>query len=136
MLDWRMQEIRHCRTRKFSTRILTREEVLVLEQFKRKIDGFSWFYESSTWSMEEKNAYAWMASFDELNGRADVLERLEWAGAILKAEDGWHLTAKGRKMHAKLAKEGRILKKKSRSKPVRTGRHEKQSKGPKVLMSA
>ena len=45
MLDWRMQEIRHCRTRNFSTRILSREEILVLGQFKRKIDGFSWFYQ-------------------------------------------------------------------------------------------
>lgn len=134
--DCRMQVLRHCRTREFSTKIISRDEAAVFEQFKRSKYGFSWFFESTNLSLEDRNAYDWMVSFEELDARQEILERLEWSGAIVKAADGWHLTAKGRRMHAKLAREGRILKKKSRSKPVRTGRHEKQSKGPKVLMSA
>ena len=135
MFDWRMQEIRHCRTREFSTRIMSREEVAVLERFRRT-GSFSWFFENDArWTREEQNAYDWMVPYEELDGRNEALERLEWSGAVIKAGDGWHLTAKGRHMHAKLAREGKFSKRKSRSKPVRTGCHEKKLKGPKTLQA-
>ena len=51
--DWRMQVLRHCRTREFSTKIISRDEAAVFEQFKRCKYGFSWFFESTNLSLEE-----------------------------------------------------------------------------------
>ena len=117
------EESKICRRKHFSTRMFTKDEVLVFSQFRRGI-GFLSDYLIGEFDGDaaEANAYLWKIPIEEACGKDEAFERLEWSGAVFRMENGWHLTAKGLQMRNRLASEGRFRTKKERSKPVRTGR--------------
>lgn len=117
------EESKIYRRNNFSTRIFTKDEILVFAQFKRGI-GFTGDYLVGSFdgNIAEANAYLWKIPIEKVCGKDEIFERLEWSGAIFKMENGWHLTAKGLQMRDRLAREGRFRTKKKRSKPVRIGR--------------